>query len=227
MSSTTFTLVPSRRGRLAPAALLASLVMALLAGFTMLSAAPAAAHDVLISSDPVDGAVLETSPAQITLTFNNDLSTLGGQVLVTDEAGETISSGAPAIEGTTAAIGLPDALDNGTYSVAWRAVSSDSHPIEGTFTFTVADPAATAPEAPADEAAVPTATEEAEAEAEAEAEEQPVPISATDQDTEAAASESTDSGSDVPWTGIIVFAILGLAAGVVLTVVSKRRARKD
>jgi len=215
VSSTTFTLVPSRRGRLAPAALLASLVMALLAGFTMLSATPAAAHDAIISSDPADGTELTSSPAQITLTFNNDLSTLGGQIQVADAAGVTVASGEPAVTGPTATLPLPEPLANGSYSVTWRAVSSDTHPIEGTFTFSVADPAAEVTPEPTVEATEPASATEAPAE------ETPTPISATQE------ADDADSDSGLPWTGIIIGAVIGLGVGIVLTVLSKRRARKD
>lgn len=215
MSSTTFSLVPSRRGRLAPAALLASLVMALLAGFTMLSATPAAAHDAIISSDPADGTELTTSPAQITLTFNNNLSTLGGQILVTDATGATVISAEPVVTGPTAVLALPDALANGAYTVAWRAVSSDSHPIEGSFAFTVADPTAEVTPEPTVEATEPASATEAPAE------ETPTPISATQE------ADDADSDPGLPWTGIIIGAVIGLGVGIVLTVLSKRRARKD
>ena len=192
--------------------------MALLASFTMLSATPAAAHDAIISSDPVDGAELTTSPTQITLTFNNDLSTLGGQILVTDADGTTVASGDPAVTGPAAVLELGDPLANGTYTVNWRAVSSDSHPIEGTFTFTVADPAADVSVEPTDEAtgeATDDATDQAET---------PTPIMATDAAQEVS-SEDSDSG--LPWTGIIIGAGLGLAIGIVLTILGKRRGRKD
>lgn len=217
MSATTFSLVPSRHRRLAPVALLTALLTALLAGVAMLSAPPAAAHDAIISSDPVDGTELTTSPAQITLTFNNDLSTLGGQIVVADAAGTTVASGEPVVTGPTAVLTLPT-LANGAYSVTWRAVSSDSHPIEGTFAFSVADPAAEATEEPTVEA-----TETAET-TEAPAEETPTAISATAPADEADAAES-DSG--LPWTGIIIGAALGLGVGIVLTVLGKRRGRKD
>lgn len=220
MSATTFSLVPSRHRRLAPVALLTALLMALLAGVAMLSAPPAAAHDAIISSDPVDGTELTTSPAQITLTFNNDLSTLGGQIVVADAAGATVASGEPVVTGPTAVLTLPT-LANGAYSVTWRAVSSDSHPIEGTFAFSVADPTAEATEEPTVEA---TETVETTETTEAPAEETPTAISATAPADEADAAES-DSG--LPWTGIIIGAALGLGVGIVLTVLGKRRGRKD
>lgn len=190
--------------------------MALLAGLTMLSATPAAAHDAIISSDPADGTELTSSPAQITLTFNNDLSTLGGQIVVADAAGTPVASGEPAVAGPTAVLALTDPLANGAYTVTWRAVSSDSHPIEGTFAFTVADPAAEVVPEPTVETPAPTETTDAA--------ETPTPISET-----ATADEAEDADSDpgLPWTGIIIGGVIGLAVGIGLTILGKRRARKD
>ena len=36
-------------------------------------------------------------------------------------------------------VGLPDDLPNGTYVVAWRVISADSHPIRGAFAYSVGD----------------------------------------------------------------------------------------
>lgn len=220
MPTSVASLVPARRARLAPAALIVALLTALLAATgasTVLMATPAAAHDAIISSDPAADAELTTAPTQITLTFNNDLSTLGGQVVVTDSTGATVASGAPTVAGPTATLPLADPLANGAYSVAWRAVSSDSHPIEGTFAFTVADPAAE-PEPTMTALADDPASDEP-----ATTEETPTPIMATEPpaDTDDAESEP------LPWTGIILGGVLGIGAGILVTIIMKRRGRKD
>ena len=38
------------------------------------------------------------------------------------------------------AVGLPAGLADGTYTVAWRVLSADSHPIRGAFVFSVGEP---------------------------------------------------------------------------------------
>ncbi len=43
----------------------------------------------------------------------------------------------------TARVALPTGLAQGTYTVAWRVVSADSHPVSGAFTFSVGRPSAT------------------------------------------------------------------------------------
>ena len=224
-------LVPAR-ARLATGTLVVALITAVLMAVGVswvLLATPAAAHDALVSSDPADGAQLATSPTQVTLTFNNDLSEIGGQVVVTDSTGVAVTSGAPAVVGPTATLALPDPLANGAYTVTWRAVSSDSHPIEGTFAFTVADPAAEVAEA---EAAAAAAAEAEAAEAEAAAATTPADETATAEPTTdetptpiKATEPAPEEG--LPWGGIIIGALLGLAAGIAITIISKRRGRKD
>ena len=41
---------------------------------------------------------------------------------------------------TTAAVKLPAGLKDGTYVVAWRVTSADSHPVSGAFSFSIGQP---------------------------------------------------------------------------------------
>lgn len=127
-----------RPARLLVAALaaLATLVATLLLGIG--GAAPAQAHDRIISSDPADGAQLDAAPAALTMTFSTEPLAVEPQVVVTDPAGTVVAQGTPTIEGTSATFPWPAELTGDTYTVAWRVVSSDGHPIEGTFSFAVA-----------------------------------------------------------------------------------------
>jgi len=117
-------------------AALATLAATLLLGVG--GAAPAQAHDRILSSDPADGAQLEAAPAALTMTFSTEPLAVEPQVVVTDAAGAVVAQGAPTIEGTSATFPWPAELTGSTYTVAWRVVSSDGHPIEGTFSFAVA-----------------------------------------------------------------------------------------
>ena len=143
----------------------AALTLGLTATVTTLTAGPASAHDRLLTSDPADGAQLAAPPAAITLTFNTEPLPVEPQVVVSDSAGTVVTQGAPTIDGSTATFALDPAVALGgdTYTVAWRVVSSDGHPIEGTFAFAVAaQPEAPATDDPATDTATPeeTATEE-------------------------------------------------------------------
>ncbi|MET9397367.1 FixH family protein [Kitasatospora sp. NPDC002965] len=109
-------------------------------------AGPAAAHATLQTTDPVQNAVLPTAPQAVTLTFSEAVSLSGDSVRVLDPAGRTVDAGGPVHadgKDNTARVGLNGGLANGTYTVAWRAVSEDSHPIGGAFTFSIGAPSAT------------------------------------------------------------------------------------
>jgi copper transport protein len=122
----------SRAARLLAA--LAVTAVALLAG-----AGPAGAHAQLVSTTPTDGDRLDRGPTEVTLTFSEDVSVTVGQVRVLDAGGERVDRGGLRATGTEVTVPLRGDLDDGTYVVAWRAVSADSHPIHGAFTFGVGD----------------------------------------------------------------------------------------
>ncbi|MCT1430020.1 copper resistance protein CopC [Brachybacterium muris] len=128
---------PARRSSPGLPVLLAVLATVLLGAAMLLAPAPAHAHDSLISSDPADGATLETSPEQITLTYSAEVLEVSPVVQISaGESGEPVEL-TPVIDGPAVTAEIPEPLAAGTHTVQWRVVSSDGHPIEGSFTFTV------------------------------------------------------------------------------------------
>ena len=196
----------SRRASVRPAAL-AALFAALLAALLALGA-PAQAHDTLLESDPADGATLETSPEAITLTFSADILDVSPLVRITDENGEQLAEITPSIDGPVATATLEEPLPAGTSTVQWRVVSSDGHPIEGTFGVTVEQDAAAeeTTEAPAEEST--PAEESAPAETTAPAEE-------GEQATAEAAEEESGS-SMTPLLIVLGVAVVGAVVAVLL-----------
>ncbi|MFD0822440.1 copper resistance protein CopC, partial [Micromonospora zhanjiangensis] len=138
--------------RLAGAALAALLVVPLVAG-------PAEAHNALRSADPARDATLTAPPATVTLEFMESLDPAFTTVRITDGDRRPVPTGAPVVTGGKATIGLNRALTNGTYTVAYRVVSKDGHPVQGSYPFTVAAPGAAA--APRTTGAAPTTAAEA------------------------------------------------------------------
>lgn len=105
----------------------------------LLSAPLAYAHDQLVDQHPSAGEVLEETPASIDLHFNNSLLDVGEGatvVRVHDADGTDVSEGTPELSGMTVSQPL-EPLEDGAYRVIWRVVSSDGHPITGTFLFAV------------------------------------------------------------------------------------------
>ncbi|MEV7024609.1 FixH family protein [Kitasatospora sp. NPDC093558] len=121
--------------------LLGALFALMLAG-----AGPASAHATLEATDPHQNSVLATAPQAVTLTFSEAVSLSGDSVRVLDPAGKAVDTGNPGHadgKADTARVGLNPGLANGTYTVAWRAVSEDSHPVGGAFTFSIGAPSDT------------------------------------------------------------------------------------
>ncbi|MEU7604247.1 copper resistance protein CopC [Streptomyces sp. NPDC041003] len=124
-----------------------ALVLAALLATLFTAASPATAHAALTASDPKDGAVVATAPAQVTLSFSEQVAMGDDSIRVLDPQGRRVDtgelrdmcSGNTVRYGTALHTGLPD----GTYTVAWQAVSADSHPISGAFTFSIGAPSAT------------------------------------------------------------------------------------
>ncbi|KMS73555.1 transport integral membrane protein [Streptomyces viridochromogenes] len=116
--------------------LLGTLLVLFLLGGT----APASAHAALRATDPQDGTVLKSAPRHLTLTFTESVGLLDDSFRVLDPDGRRLRTGEPthARDGAeTARVTLPAKLAQGTYTVAWRVVSADSHPVSGAFTFSV------------------------------------------------------------------------------------------
>ena len=111
-------------------------------------AAPASAHDVLISSSPADGATVRTPPSTVTLTFNESVRA-PAYVVVTGANGVRVDTGKARIVDATVTQGLRHSVPAGTYTVAYRVVSDDGHPVEAELSYTVAAAAASSSSAPA------------------------------------------------------------------------------
>nr|WP_256725643.1 copper resistance protein CopC [Streptomyces sp. IMTB 2501] len=128
--------MPDRHHRTRRLTLLCAGLFLLLLG----TAAPASAHAALRATDPADGTVLRTAPRQLTLTFTESVGLLTDSFRVYDPHNHRLRTGpaehAPS-GSDTARVPLPGKLATGTYTVAWRVVSADSHPVSGALTFSV------------------------------------------------------------------------------------------
>ncbi|WTX81140.1 copper resistance protein CopC [Streptomyces sp. NBC_00645] len=131
-----------RRGARALALLGGVLVLVLFGGV-----GGASAHAALTSTDPQDGSVLKSAPRQVTLTFSESIGLLDDSFRVLTPENRRVHTGEPSHadgRSDTARVTLPRGLGTGTFTVAWRVVSADSHPVSGAFTFSIGKPSATA-----------------------------------------------------------------------------------
>jgi methionine-rich copper-binding protein CopC len=113
---------------------------ALLGGATVpavIMAPVAAAHSVLLSISPENGAEVENSPEEIVLAFNEEINPNFVTVAVIAEADSANRvAGEPTVDGATVTVGVPD-LTPGSYTVGYRVTSADGHVIDGKSTFRV------------------------------------------------------------------------------------------
>ncbi len=99
---------------------------------------PAGAHAELESSDPKDGATLASAPAAMTFVFGEEILAEGNAVTLTDVAADArLEVGPVEVEGDTVSVTWPVSSPAGEFRAAYRVVSADGHPIDGTITFTV------------------------------------------------------------------------------------------
>ncbi|MEW2396639.1 copper resistance protein CopC [Streptomyces sp. NPDC046862] len=116
--------------------------------FLLGGAGTASAHAALRDSDPRDGVVLKSAPRQVTLSFTESVSLLDDSIRVVDPDNRPVETGEPGRAGKssdTVRVTLPADLGDGTYTIAWRVVSADSHPVSGALLFSVGEPSATKP----------------------------------------------------------------------------------
>lgn len=110
-----------------------------LAVATFVGVGRVSAHAELLFSDPQPGAVLDTAPTHVRLTFNEDVEISLGAMRLFDGTGASINVSTarhPDGHGAVVEIDLPK-LGNGSYVIDWRVVSADSHPVHAAFTFQV------------------------------------------------------------------------------------------
>ena len=107
----------------------------------LIAPSPALAHAVLTETTPSSDAVLDRAPARIVLRFNEPVTTVRSSIRVFDANVSRVDDGVveqPRAEEVL--VGVPPGLADGTYVVAWRVLSGDSHPIRGAYAFSVGEP---------------------------------------------------------------------------------------
>ncbi|MGP9019734.1 copper resistance protein CopC [Streptomyces sp. BR1] len=123
------------------------LIAAALFGALFATAAPASAHAAVTATNPKDGAVVATAPKDVDLTFSEQVAMDNKSIRVLDPTGKRADTGEllNLCAGSVVkyGVGLRDGLPKGTYTVAWQAVSADSHPVAGAFTFSIGAPSKT------------------------------------------------------------------------------------
>lgn len=109
----------------------------------------ASAHDSLIGASPSEGETVTTAIDAVTLSFSASLLGVesgGNLAIVTGPDGLFYETDCVSVAG--ADVTLPVALGpSGQYEVDWRVVSSDGHPVAGSYVFTYGHASASDPAA--------------------------------------------------------------------------------
>ncbi len=172
----------------------------------------AQAHSELVSSDPADGAVLDAPPKTVSFTFNEVLMPDFVRFIGTDPAGQTGDLPVSSVEGSVATIEWPTTAPAGEWTVSYRVVSQDGHPIEGGITFAYAGTSPT----PAPTSASPTSASPTSAAPTSAAPTSTVPSPST---SPAADTSGGTSGLLIAGLAIVVIVIVG----IVIALVARRR----
>lgn len=102
---------------------------------------PAQSHSQLVDASPRPNTTLTASPRQVLLTFNEELIDLGGRsnvITVTNSRNQRVAVGQTVVTSNQLSASFSRNLAVGRYTVWWRAVSADGHPISGKYRFSIA-----------------------------------------------------------------------------------------
>lgn len=96
---------------------------------------PATAHSTDVLTNPEDGARLASLPAEATMAFSEAPTTAAVVLRSPDGRVHQLAS---QIDDTVVLVRLPPNGPRGEYTLSYRVVSADGHPVSGAITFTVA-----------------------------------------------------------------------------------------
>ncbi|AYB48166.1 hypothetical protein AK95_25620 [Paenibacillus sp. LC231] len=96
------------------------------------------AHTQLEMSSPKEGETVTTELKDVSLQFDTNIEKLSSFKII-HESKQEVPLDQTTIEGNTMTRHIMDgtALENGTYTIEWRIVGKDGHPIEGKYDFIV------------------------------------------------------------------------------------------
>ena len=188
---------------------------------SVLMAPTGSAHADLQVSTPEDGESLEVAPEEIRLTFSEELFEELVEISILDAAGDlysTIGVEQTPPPGTDVIFPWPPQAPPGEYSIAYRVVSADGHPVTGTVSFSYA---ATAPEPSALEPSSSDSAPSAQSSTPASSPTASAPFASPA--SESSTSSSTDSSSVTPFVVIGVVLLLGVIAASAIIVRARQR----
>jgi hypothetical protein len=97
------------------------------------------AHGEIVTTYPLRDSTSSPTPTQVWIEFDGELQLIDGEVIntlkVKDSTGLVVSSEEAVIEGSKISTQISDQSVGGVFTVEYRIVSEDGHPVEGSYTF--------------------------------------------------------------------------------------------
>ncbi|MGO4618136.1 copper resistance protein CopC [Nocardia sp. 2YAB30] len=116
-----------------------------LLGFGVAATGVASAHSTPTGSVPDDNATVDSGPARVSITFNEELQPSFPALTVVGPDGNLWSKGDPVVEGKTVSVTVGELGPVGEYTVGYRVTSADGHPVSGKRHFTLSKPGSGTP----------------------------------------------------------------------------------
>ncbi|ACX64744.1 copper resistance protein CopC [Paenibacillus sp. Y412MC10] len=184
------------------------------------------AHSKLESSTPAADAKITESVMEVNLSFNENIDENLSTLKVKNAQGEAVEVSEVKVNQNTMAGTLAGPLPSGSYTVEWKIVGGDGHPVDGTYAFEVDAPegeaapetSADTEEPPADTGNTPDETATADDTAADNAD----PSTDTNQQAENTPANDTSEGNgSTVW--IVIIVIVAVVAGYFGIKASRKR----
>jgi methionine-rich copper-binding protein CopC len=117
------------------------IITATAAALSLSGTVTAFAHAHLVRATPAEGTTVKSAPNEVTLKFNERLEPAFSSAMIRDSTGKQVDKADAHVDKadrTVLRVSLPP-LEPGVYTVEWRAMSSDTHKVNGNFTFRVGE----------------------------------------------------------------------------------------
>lgn len=101
----------------------------------------ASAHAYVVKSNPAENETLKKAPSVVKIEFDEDIQVSSFNTLyVRDTSGKRVDLKDAHIDKKNKKLleaGLKENLKNGLYSIQWKVISADGHPIQGVIPFRI------------------------------------------------------------------------------------------
>lgn len=183
------------------------------------------AHSKLESSTPAADAKITESVKEVNLSFNENIDENLSTLKVKNAQGEAVEVSEVKVNQNTMAGTLAGPLPSGSYTVEWKIVGGDGHPVDGTYAFEVDAPEGeAAPETSTDTEETPadTGSTPDETTADDTAADNADPSTDTNQQAENTPANDTSEGNgSTVW--IVIIVIVAVVAGYFGIKASRKR----